>query len=73
ELERYKEKDPIEQLRDYILAHKLLTNNELEAIDKAIGQEIDEAEAFAENSSYPPASELFTDNYVQEDYPFTRD
>ncbi len=73
ELERYKEKDPIEQLRDYILEHKLLTNNELEAIDKAIVQEIDDAEAFAENSPFPPVSELFTDNYLQEDYPFTRD
>lgn len=73
ELESYKEKDPIEQLRDYLLEHKLLTTKELDAIDKAIVQEIDQAEAFAENSSFPPASELFTDNYLQEDYPFTRD
>lgn len=73
ELESYKEKDPIEQLRDYLLEHKLLTNKDLEVIDKAILQEIDAAEAFAENSSFPPASELFTDNYLQEDYPFTRD
>ncbi len=73
ELESYKEQDPIEKLREYIIEHKLLTNNELEDIDKAIAQEIDAAEAFAESSSFPLASELFTDNYLQEDYPFTRD
>lgn len=73
ELDTYKEKDPIEQLKEYLLNHKLLTDNDLEAIEKAISIEIDEAEAFAENSEFPPASELFTDNYLQEDYPFIRD
>jgi pyruvate dehydrogenase E1 component alpha subunit len=73
ELEAYKERDPIEQLKDYILAHKLLTVSELEEIDKAMIQEMDAAEAFAEQSPFPPASELYTDNYVQEDYPYIRD
>jgi pyruvate dehydrogenase E1 component alpha subunit len=73
ELEAYKEKDPIEQLTAYLLEHKILSHNELEAIDKAILEEIDEAEAFAEISEYPAASELFTDNYVQKDYPFITD
>ena len=73
ELDAYKVKDPIEQLKEYLLSHKLLNNSELEAIDKAILQEIDDAEAFAESSPYPPASELYTDNYLQEDYPFIKD
>lgn len=73
ELEAYKEKDPIEQLKEYLLKHKLLTDNDLETIEKAIAIEIDEAEVFAENSEFPPASELYTDNYLQEDYPFIKD
>lgn len=73
ELDSYKGKDPIEQLKHYLLEHKLLSSDELEAIDQAILQEIDAAEKFAEESAFPPASELFTDNYVQEDYPFIRD
>jgi pyruvate dehydrogenase E1 component alpha subunit len=45
----------------------------LASIEEAIMHEIDEAEAFAENSAFPPASELFTDNYQQADYPYIRD
>jgi len=73
ELEAYKGQDPIDQLKHYLLDHKIFTDSDLEAIDKAIIKEIDDAEAFAENSEFPPASELFTDNYTQEDYPFIMD
>jgi len=73
ELENYKEKDPIDHLKAYILEHKLLKESELEAIDQALVKEIDAAEAFAEKSEFPPASELYTDNYVQEDYPYIKD
>src|SRR5690606_6123810 len=47
ELDAYKAKDPIEQLKAHILKHKLLDISELEDIDKAILEEIDDAEAFA--------------------------
>ncbi len=73
ELESYKGKDPIEHLMEYLMEHKLLNTSELEAIDQAILKEIDEAEAFAEQSEFPPASELYTDNYLQEDYPYIKD
>ena len=73
ELDNYKGKDPIDHLWEHILSHKLLNNSDLEDIDKAILQEIDEAEAFAEKSEFPPASELYTDNYLQGDYPFIKD
>jgi pyruvate dehydrogenase E1 component alpha subunit len=73
ELERYQEQDPIETLKAYVLKNNILSASELEAIDKAIMQEIDEAEAFADASPYPDPSELYTDNYVQEDYPYIRD
>jgi len=73
ELESYQEKDPIETLRSYILSHKIMSDKDLEAIDKAILEEIDQAEAFADASPFPDPSELYTDNYVEPDYPFIRD
>src|SRR5688572_4641711 len=73
ELESYKGKDSIEQLRDYIIKHNLISAKELDDIDQVILKEIDEAEAFAEASAIPPPSELYTDNYLQEDYPFIKD
>ena len=45
----------------------------MEAIKERVKAEIDEAEAFAEASPYPDASELYTDNYAEPDYPFMKD
>lgn len=73
EEKEYKEKDPIARLEDKILKNKIATEKEIQAIKDTIKQEIDDAVEFAENSEFPPASELYTDNYVQEDYPFIRD
>jgi pyruvate dehydrogenase E1 component alpha subunit len=73
ELEMYKEQDPIDQLKDYLINNKILSISDLESIDKAIIKEIDDAETFADDSPYPEAGELYTDNYVQQDYPFIRD
>lgn len=73
ELDTYKGQDPIEQLKGYLLGHNVMSQEELDVIDEAIAVEIDKAEAFAEAGAYPPASELYTDNYLQEDYPFIKD
>ena len=73
ELNEYKGKDPVLQLREYLKKHKILTNKEIESIDKAILEEIDAAETFAEQSPYPDPAELYTHNYLQEDYPFIKD
>ena len=73
ELEDYKGQDPIVQLQKYLVDHKIVDSKALEEIDQAILKEIDEAEAFAEQSEFPPASDLYTDNYLQADYPFIKD
>jgi pyruvate dehydrogenase E1 component alpha subunit len=73
ELASYKEKDPITQFSDYLIKHNLLKKSEIEEIDKVILQEIDAAEAFADESPFPEPSELYTDNYLQKDYPFITD
>jgi pyruvate dehydrogenase E1 component alpha subunit len=73
ELETYKEQDPIDQLKHYLLNHKLIGISDLESIEKAVLQEIDDAEEFAENAEFPAPEELYTDNYTQKDYPFITD
>ncbi|MBL7792374.1 MAG: pyruvate dehydrogenase (acetyl-transferring) E1 component subunit alpha [Saprospiraceae bacterium] len=73
EVESYKERDPVKMEEARILKNHIATKEEIEAIKDMIKQEIDEAEAFAEASPYPDPSELYTDNYVQADYPYIRD
>jgi pyruvate dehydrogenase E1 component alpha subunit len=70
ELESYKEKDPIAQLGVRMLDSGKVKQEELDKIDEMIKAEIDEAVEFAEASDFPDPSELYTDNYVQPDYPF---
>ena len=73
ELNDYKGKDPVKMTEAKILEDGIATEAEIKAIKDAIKAEIAEAAAFAEESDYPDASELYTDNYLQEDYPFIRD
>ncbi|MFC5270918.1 pyruvate dehydrogenase (acetyl-transferring) E1 component subunit alpha [Adhaeribacter terreus] len=70
ELEDYRNQDPIESVRHTILESKFATEEELQAIDEKIKAQVLESVEFAENSPYPEPSELFTDIYVQKDYPY---
>jgi pyruvate dehydrogenase E1 component alpha subunit len=70
ELKHYKDLDPLETLKNKMLELNFITEDEVEAMEESMLQEMDEAVEFAENSPYPDASELYTDNYKQEDYPF---
>lgn len=70
ELESYKSKDPIEQVRATILSNKFATEADLEKIDKQIKEVVDASVKFAEESPYPTEEEAFKDVYVQTDYPF---
>lgn len=73
EVEEYKQKDPIETTLATILQKKFATMNDIEAINQKIADEIDACVQFAEESAYPEPSEIYSDNYVQEDYPFLTD
>jgi pyruvate dehydrogenase E1 component alpha subunit len=73
EVEEYKQKDPIETTLATILKKKYATEAEIEAINERIKKEVDDCVTFAEESPFPDASELYTDNYVQPDYPFILD
>ena len=70
EVETYKQRDPIEQVRTRILELGLATEEDLAAIDKNIKVTVDESVKFAEESPYPPAEEAFKDVYMEKDYPF---
>lgn len=70
ELEEYKKQDPIEQVKDTIIKNKWATEEELKEIDNEIKAKVADAVQFAEDSPWPDASEAYTDNYVESDYPF---
>jgi len=73
ELESYKAKDPIEMTKQTIVEKQYADDKWFEEIDAKIKAIVDEAVQFAEESPWPEASELYTDVYVQEDYPYIRD
>ncbi|WPU99424.1 pyruvate dehydrogenase (acetyl-transferring) E1 component subunit alpha [Mucilaginibacter sp. cycad4] len=73
ELESYKAKDPIEVTKQTILTEKYADEAWFDEMDAKIKAIVDEAVQFAEESPWPDASELYTDVYVQEDYPYIRD
>jgi pyruvate dehydrogenase E1 component alpha subunit len=70
EVEEYKLKDPIEQIRKAILERNYATELQLDEIDNGIKLEIDECVKFAEESPFPDDNELLKDIYAQSDYPF---
>lgn len=73
ELNKYKALDPIEIIKERMLKGKIASANDIKKIEDAINLEIEEAVKFAEESELPLASELYDNNYVQEDYPFITD
>ncbi len=70
ELEEYKQQDPIEQVKRTILKNKWAKEEDLKEIDTQIKERVMESVKFAEESPWPDASEAYTDNYVESDYPF---
>ncbi len=70
ELEKYKELDPIANIKSYILENQLANVEEIEAIDEEIKNIIADCVDFAEKSPYPDPSELYKDVYAEPNYPF---
>lgn len=73
ELHAYMDIDPIKVTEDKIIKSKIATEEEILAIKNKIKEEIEVATQFAEDSPLPDASELYTDNYMDKDYPFMKD
>jgi pyruvate dehydrogenase E1 component alpha subunit len=70
EVESYKAKDPVEMILKHITDNKLATEKEIETINNKVRDIVEDSVQFAEESPYPEPSELYTDVYVQKDYPY---
>ena len=70
EVEEYKQRDPIQQVKAAILEGKMATEEELNAIDNRIKELVKESVEFAEQSPFPPAEDAYTDVYADPSYPF---
>ena len=73
EVKGYRNQDPIKFVESKMVGEGLATKEEVKAIKDKIEAEIEDAVQFAESSPYPDASELYTDVYHQEDYPYLKD
>jgi pyruvate dehydrogenase E1 component alpha subunit len=71
ELQEYQEKDPVKMLEKKIMDEGIGTEAEIQEVKDRVKKIVEESVAFAEASDFPDPSELYTDNYVQEDFPFS--
>lgn len=73
ELEQYKERDPIASVKHAILENNYADEQWFEKEEAEVKRLVDESVKFAEESDYPKPEELYTDVYVQKDYPYILD
>jgi len=73
EVETYKAKDPIEVVLNTIREKKYANEKAIEAINNKVRDIVEDAVKFSEESPYPDPSELYTDVYAQQDYPYIMD
>ena len=69
EVREYQQRDPIKVTEQLILENGLASEEDIKQIKDDVKAEVAAAAKFAEESDYPDASELYTDNY-SEPYPF---
>ena len=65
EVEKWREDDPIGVLERHLIDEKMADKDELEKIDEAVEQELEEAVQYAEESPLPEPEALFEDIYVE--------
>lgn len=70
EVEEYKQRDPIEQVKSTILENKMATEKDLQEIEDKIKQQVAEAVQFSEDSPFPDPSEAYHDVYMDTNYPY---
>ncbi len=70
EVEEYKQRDPLEQVKIAILEHKFANEKWFDEMEAKVEAEVLDSVEFAENSPFPDPADLFKDVYVQADYPF---
>ncbi|HTE07642.1 MAG TPA: thiamine pyrophosphate-dependent enzyme, partial [Flavitalea sp.] len=73
EVEEYKQRDPIQQVKTTILKNKHASEDDLKKIDKRVEGVVAAAVKFAEESPWPDDNEVLKDVVKQVDYPFIVD
>jgi len=63
-LEEWKKKDPILYMETYLVGNQIAEKEELDSIDLRVKKEIEEAEAFAEESPYPEPEDVLKGLYA---------
>ncbi|MCY1076605.1 pyruvate dehydrogenase (acetyl-transferring) E1 component subunit alpha [Archangium sp. miwbw1] len=66
EVEDERKNDPIPRLKDYAIKQKLAKEEEFDAIEEEVKQQVDAAVKFADESPEPDLSELWKDTIVEE-------
>ncbi len=67
EVQKYRgERDPIENLKKRILDAKMMTEDDLKAVDKAVKDQVADAADFAQTSPEPDPAELWTEVLVDD-------
>lgn len=72
EVESFKEKDPILEVKNVISAQKWMSEADFKNLDKKIKEQVEECVTFAEESPSPEPGELYEDVYYQTDYPYVK-
>lgn len=73
ELNDYKEKDPVAQVLNTIMGQGWIDEKGVDKMEDKIKALVDDSIKFAEDSPLADESELYTDVYSQEDYPYIMD
>lgn len=73
EVEEYKQRDPIEMVLSTINEKKFATEEEINAINQRVNDQVEESVKFAEESPWPDDNEVLKDVYVDQNYPFIVD
>jgi len=71
ELDQRKSEDAIHRLQQYIVDHDLATNEDIDAIDSEVQEEVADAIDAADAADFPDDEAIYDHIYAQEDYPFT--
>ena len=72
EVEKYKDKDPIDHVLNILYKKKFLNEKEVEKINIDVKNKVQECVDFAENSNFPSPEDLFKDIY-KGDYNFIKE
>ncbi len=70
ELDARRSEDAIVRLETYMTDHGIATDDEIEALDDQVKQDVLDAISYGDDSEFPDEEALYEDLYVQEDYPF---